>query len=343
MATSPKLDFFRISLVPKGKNKSKTFRDFAQEVMLKPHTSTDLDLRMAFLDRFMSKLASTVATDENSKKQVRWIDNELNLYRSFKPTLGDGDIIWGVLQGGRFGSKGLLSNAHFDEETGDDAETILPESSVLKYFYFMLFLPLDHREGCLIIHSNSRDESTSDILQRFIKYFLTDGENYKNPRITHFCPKYLQDLFKGNAFVKQINLSNSFVDTNLNDNGICEDNDEYKLQVIITPKNKKNLEAIPRLRAWLASKLYKQDQLEAIRFSDFTTQNVTIQNEDTKRSQSFRISEENINLCPVVDIKTLLDEEDFEIDGTTPKFDVLHQKVLELFINQVRPEIIPST
>lgn len=344
MANNPRVDFYRLKLKPSKRNRFKTFRNFAEDVLLVPHTASDAEAFGKLQDYFMSKLASSIASDDSIKKQVRWLDSEENLYRTYKPRPDyNKNIIWGVLVGGRYGRNGLLvDRSNLDENV--DADAINPSKSVLRYFYFLLYLPLDHNEGCLIIHSNSREESSADIFRSFLGRLFKDNGNYQKLQTAHYCPKYFQDLFKEGAVLKQLQFSDSYIDKELNANGIvnAESDKLYDIKFSITPHTERatfdNAIGVARTLMKKIGYLFEGNVKYLI---DANTSKITVENPVTKKNQTFSLDTDDIKLCPAIDVSSILSDGDFEEDGT-PKIDILHEKILYIFQNEVLAELRPD-
>lgn len=344
MAVNPRVDFYQLFLRPAKRNRFKTFRNFAEDVLLVPHTASDVEVFGKLQDHFMSKLVSTIASDDAIKKQVRWLDTEENLYRAYKPQPDyNKNIIWGVLMGGRYGRNGLLvDRSNMDEDVNADA--INPTKSVLRYFYFMLYLPLDHNEGCLIIHSNSREESSVDIFRSFLGKLFMDNGNYKKMMTRHYCPKYFQNLFKEGAVLKQMQFADTYIDSGLNANGIVNDGGEksYDVKFYITPHNERATfdNAIHVARS-LMQRIGFSFEGNIRYLTDANTSRITVENPETKRNQTFSLDTDEINLCPAIDLVGIMSENDFVEDGT-PKIEILHEKMLSIFLDEVLPELRPD-
>lgn len=337
-AYNPKLDFFRVRLNPKSEE-FKTFRDFTLETLNKRAVCTNDQLLVHLSDYFVNSLQGDDAIDNKKSKQIRWLNKSANLYREFKPKAEiTNSIIWGVVSGGRFGRNGLITGKTVDDDENSTSR-LAPDKAVHRYSYFTFYVPMDHDEGCLIVHSNSRDESVADVFVTFISRLLSNKE-YKKPSITRFCPTYFQKQFRDHCFLKQINLRSSYVDKHIEKIGLQDRIEEYDVQVLITPRRRDGhghfsiSDAKGLLKRWQVRRL--QDEL--VSFEHFGTRKVTMEDETTKHVQTFEIDNDELELCPIVDVQTILGESDFELDGT-PKIMPLHQKVVEILEEKVIPEL----
>lgn len=337
-AYNPKLDFFRVKLNYKG-GEFKTFRDFTIEVLNKKHVLSNAQLLVHLSDHLVSSLRGDKAVDNRTRKQVRWLNKKANQYIAYKPTSdANHSIIYGVISGGRFGRNGMITTKDINDDEGSTS-ILAPDKAIHKYAYFTLYAPMDHDEGCLIIHSNSRDESIADIFIKFLSKLFAQG-NYKKPTVSRFCPSYFQELFRKNSFLKQINLKASYVDENIDSIGVQDSINEYDVQILITPHRKSGHDyfSIAAAKELLPKLQWRKKQDNPITLDKFGTSKVTMEDVKTKHVQTFEIDSDEIDLCPIVDIRSVLNDADFELDGT-PKFDVLHRAVIDILEKQIIPEL----
>ncbi len=332
----PRVDFYTIELTYR-KKEFKTFTDFVCEVGNKKYTYSQSQYLRFMLDLFMFGLHSNMANDEQIHKQVGWLNKSANRYRAYCPRVDEKmPMIYGVISGGRYGRHGMITEK---VENEDDTSTsaIQPSKAIHRYAYFCLYTPLGSKRGCLVIHSNSRDESIADALLSFIRKFFAQG-NFCHPKVNHFCPKYLQEKFRKNSFLKQVNLSTSYIDGNIDTIGTTDELSEYDVRILITPKDKdKGRLGVSAVRKIIQkfSLLHNKDKKE---FENFESRKVTIEDRDTKAVQSFEFDMDDIDLCPRIDVGNILNSEEFQEDGT-PQFDSLHTAIKQILVEQVIPEL----
>lgn len=338
-AYNPRIDFFRIQLVHKS-DEFKTFKDFIIEVLNKSKVHSDTQLLQFLTDDMISLLQSDMAVDDHIKKQVRWINKKANLYKDFKPNADISNfIIHGVLSGGRYGRNGIITDRDITEEESS-ASSLNPDKAIHKYSYFMLYTPFDHNEGVLMVHSNSRDESITDIMKTFFTKFFKRGD-YKKPVLMRFCPLYLQNQFTQRSFLKQINLKTSYVEDSINKIGIQNGITNYNIQILITPRQGEDHhhfsidDAKELMTKFALHHNLKGQQL----FSKFGTRQVTMEDEHSKHVQTFEMDKDDVDLCPVIDVRNVLpDDSDYQRDGT-PRFDRLHDVLLNVLHEEIIPEL----
>lgn len=180
MALRPKLEFFRFQL-NHNDVRFKTFRDFAREVLYQRRINSDTQIMHKYLDHVRNSLVTKDAQDDSIKKQLKLISTAANIYAAYMPTVDPANhLIYGVINGGRFGRHGLMSDS---DVTATDAKAFGKDKTILRYYYFLLYLPLDHNEGFLAIHSNSREETITDVMKTFVRR-LFNGNGYISPKST---------------------------------------------------------------------------------------------------------------------------------------------------------------
>ena len=118
MALRPKLEFFRFSLESKNEG-YKTFRDFAIEELYERRPSSDIQIMHKLYDYFMNNLATKKAKVNQLKKQLKLIKNSANKYLVHQPNIDvSKNLIYGVINGGRFGRDGMMSDSRPDVDEG---------------------------------------------------------------------------------------------------------------------------------------------------------------------------------------------------------------------------------
>ena len=233
MALRPKLEFYTLKLVSKDLE-YKTFRDFAIEELYQRRPSSDAQIINKLFDHFMNGLVTDIAKDRRIKKQLKLIKTASNKHLANRPVVNvQKNIIYGVINGGRFGRDGMMSDSSANAE---DANAFGKNKTILRYYYFLLYLPLDHSEGCFIIHSNSKEETITDMFKVYIER-LFKGGNYKRPALNIFCPKSFQEEFQNEAIIKSLEFSNTYRDEVFTDEGMRTYQQLYDVKIEIKPKD----------------------------------------------------------------------------------------------------------
>ena len=195
MALRPKLEFYKLKLVSKD-GKYKTFRDFAIDELYQKRPNSDRLIMIKLFDHFMNKLVTDIAKSNKIKKQLKLIKTNANIHLAQSPKVdAEKNLIYGVINGGRFGRNGMMSDSSAEAK---EANAFGKNKTILRYYYFLLYLPLDHNEGCFIIHSNSKEESITDIFKIYLSR-LFKGDSYRNANLSMFCPQSFQSEFENES------------------------------------------------------------------------------------------------------------------------------------------------
>lgn len=336
MALNPKLEFFRFSLKPKDKS-FKTFKDFAISKFDLSKGSNDEDIIKEFFNYFISSLDGEYSKDKIQKKQITLIKNEdVNRYLKYQPKYkSKNNIIHGVINGGDYGRERILSNV----DDANESSKMKLTDSVLQYFYFLLYLPTDHNEGCFILHSNSGSESITKIFRRFISKIF-DQEGFNKIEAELFTPISFQDEFKKGSNLQSISFKKSFVDNIHNTNGISNKLDEYDIIVKVIPKNK----GIPISEVMWVRKIFSGFKINrgnqtTDKIEDFDQTKFIARNPVTKSNKTFEWNKKDNEFAPVVYLEGRIDNNN--LDGT-PNFDELEELCNNLFNDEVLPELRPD-
>lgn len=335
MAINPKLEFFRFNLKPK-KEEGRTFKDFAIDELKASKSITDEKTVELCFKHFISSLTEDIAKDEKLKKKICLEKKKsINIHFDKQPSYDSAKhIITGVINGGPYGRDRILSN----NDNIEESEKVGKNKTVLLYFYFFLYIPPDHNEGFFIIHSNSSEETVTNIFKSFI-YNLFKGSNYNKPLIASFCPKSFQDEFKNSALLRSMTFKNSFVDTIHSDNKMDAYFSKYDIKIEIIPAHKGiTVQEANGFKNYFAKKIFGGLKKEK-KLQEFQQTKINIENELTKSKKIFEWNTKDADFVPVVYIGDRVRK---NIDGT-PDFSELDKYCKDLFndeiIKAVRPDL----
>ena len=336
MALNPKLEFYKIKLVSIT-NDYKTFRDFAIDELYQRRPSSDAQIMYKLFDTFISKLTSHIAKDDKIKKQLKLIKTSANIHLEHKPQVDvNRNIIYGVINGGRYGRNGMMSDSSTKSE---DASPFDKNQTILRYYYFLLYLPLDHYEGFLIIHSNSKEETITEVFKTYIAK-LFKGNYYRKAALFSFCPKSFQEEFERDAIIKSLEFSNSYLDTIFTEDGIKSCIKGYEVKIEIKPKDKTlSLSDKPFIKKIISRLGFIRNNENRDNLTDFKGKRMTLNSKSTNSNNSFDIDDENLEVKPVVYLKERITKFN---DDDTPNFDELNSYCQNLFNKEVLPEIRPD-
>lgn len=336
MALRPKLEFYTLKLVSKNLE-YKTFRDFAIEELYQRRPCSDAQIMNKLFDHFMNGLVTDIAKDRRIKKQLKLIKTASNKHLANRPVVNvQKNIIYGVINGGRFGRDGMMSDSSANAE---DANAFGKNKTILRYYYFLLYLPLDHSEGCFIIHSNSKEETITDMFKVYIER-LFKGGNYKRPALNIFCPKSFQEEFQNEAIIKSLEFSNTYRDEVFTDEGMRTYQQSYDVKIEIKPKDGDiPLTAKSKLGNLLRQLGFSRHKHNTDRLTNFDRKKMTLNSPSSKTDRTFDFDDENLNVIPVVYLEERIKHYN---DDDTPEFNELNQLCQNLFQNKVLPEIRPD-
>lgn len=336
MALKPKLEFYRIKLVPKN-GEYKTFKDFAVDELYQRRPSSDAQIMNKLFDHFMNKLVTDTAKSSSIKKQLKLIKTNANIHLEHSPRVDvRNNLIYGVINGGRFGRNGMMSDSSADVE---EANAFGKNKTILRYYYFLLYLPLDHNEGCFIIHSNSKEETITDMFKVYIER-LFKGGNYKRTAINMFCPKSFQEEFQNEAIIKSLEFSNTYIDDVFTDNGMETYQQLYDVKIEIKPKGGNiPLMAKSKMMNLLRQLGFIRHRHDTESLTSFDRKKMILNSPFSKTDRTFDFDDENLNVIPVVYLEGRINHYN---DDDTPEFNELNQLCQNLFQDEVLPEIRPD-
>lgn len=336
MALRPKLEFYTLKLVSKDSN-YKTFRDFAIEELYQRRPSSDPQIMIKLFDHFMNGLVTDIAKGSRIKKQLKLIKTTSNKHLANRPVVDvQKNIIYGVINGGRFGRNGMMSDSSADAE---EANAFGKNKTILRYYYFLLYLPLDHNEGCFIIHSNSKEETITDMFKVYLEK-LFKGDRFKRPVLNMFCPKSFQEEFQNESIIKTLVFSNTYRDEIFSDEGMGTYQQLYDVKIEIKPKDGDiSLGAKPLIKNLLRQLGFSRQRHETEGLNNFESKKMILSSPFSKSDRTFDFDDENLNVIPVVYLEGRINNYN---DDDTPEFNELNLLCQNLFQDEVLPEIRPD-
>lgn len=332
---NPKLEFYRFKLKHKSED-FKTFRDFAIDELKAGQKSLDETVVKALFKHFVSSLDGDNSKDDKLKKQIVLIKKKsVNKYLDKQPAFDSNtNTIYGVINGGLYGRDRILS----DIEDQEDSSVLGQNKAVLLYFYFLLYLPTDHNEGCFIIHSNGFDESITRLFRNFISNIFK-GNSYYKVQCESFCPKSFQDEFKKGATLKSMWFKKTFVENTHNTDGLSNLMQQYDIKIEAIPKNKNiAISEAAKVRSFLAKKIFGNNKNPKT-LNDFDETKIQTENPVTDSKKTFEWNTKDSDFVPVVYLNGRIGKNN--PDGT-PDFEELAQLCKNYFNDEVLPELRPD-
>ena len=224
-------------------------------------------------------------------------------------------------------------------EYSGDAVLVIYDQPVLQYYYIFLYLPLEHNEGFMMIHTDSSEETISDFARKYISDLFSIGD-YQKPTMRIFAPKCFQDEYKEGAVVKTMSFQTTYVDNQIeDDNPIKEVLGDYDVKISITPKGEgdKSLHVMGMIRNYFMTRTFGTQNYTK-QLGDFEKCTVYTKNEQTKASKAFEWNLRDSELVPVV---YLNDKVAINEDGTV-NLAALDSYCKDLFESVIKKELRPD-
>lgn len=334
--SNPKLEFFRFKLNHKSEN-FKTFRDFMVENSKATSRQQDSTIFANLFKYVMEKPKADFETNESLKKVVTLISNKrINKHFDERPQVKfPACIISGVMNGGPYGKERILTN--LGEK--DKAENISSTQPVLQYYYIFLYLPLNHNEGFMMVHSDSAEDTITQAYRKYIAELFKLGD-YKKPTMQTYVPKHFRDEYKDGAILQSMTFVNTETSDDFeDDNPMKEIAGEYEVKITLTPKGeaKASYKMMESVRNFFLGNRFGTRAFSR-GLDEFGKCTVSTKNEETNTSKIIEWNNRDMEILPVVYLK---DRVAIGEDGT-PLFDALNSFCHNLFTNEILPEIRPD-
>lgn len=335
----PKLDFYRFTLKHKS-GVNKTFREFMLESGKCNRRDTDSIIFGKLYEYFMNELNTGFAKNDSIKKVMTLISNRgnriINKHWEKRPIPDlNKNFIAGVVNGGTYGKERIVSKLR----RKDDTNNLDVDQPVLQYYYVFLYLPVDHNEGFMMIHTDSAEESISNFARNYIAKLFSIGD-YQKPEMKIFAPKCFQDEYRQGAVIKSMSFQTTYVDNQIEDNDpIKEVMDNYEVKINITPKGDgdKGLGIMESIRNYIKQRFFGVENYTK-QLDEFEKCTVNTVNKNTKSSKTFDWNLRESELTPVVYLDGKVNIND---DGTV-NLAALDIYCKDLFENQILRELRPD-
>lgn len=336
---NPKIEFFRFKLKHKTGN-MKTFRDFMVENGKCKNRDTDAKIFGKLYEYFLNDLKVDFAKSESIKKVMTLISNRgrriINKHWDERPMPNIAkNIISGVVNGGTYGKERIVTKLTKKDETNN----LAIDQPVLQYYYIFLYLPVDHNEGFMMIHTDSAEESISDFARKYLADLFSIGD-YQKPIMRIFAPKCFQDEYKNGAVVKTMSFQTTYVDNQIEDDDPIKDVlGDYDVKISITPKGEgdKSLNVMGMIRDYFRSRVFGAQNYTK-QLGDFEKCTVSTRNEQTKTSKTFDWNLRDSEMAPVV---YLNDKVAINEDGTV-NLAALNTYCKDMFETTIKNELRPD-
>lgn len=333
---NPKIEFFRFKLNHKSEE-YKTFRQFMLDISKATSRQKDSTIFANLYKYVMEKPNNDFEKNDSLKKVVTLIGNKrINKHFDEKPKPSyPACIISGVMNGGPFGKERIVTSLDNKDELGN----IRSSQPVLQYYYVFLYLPLDHNEGFIMVHSDSSEETITQAFRKYISDLFQVGD-YKRPKMQMYVPKYFRDEYKDGAVLQSMTFVNTEVSEDMEDNDpIREIAGEYEVKITFTPKGKAKagFAMIETMRSFFMSKRFGTEEVTR-GLNEFGRCSISTKNEETNTGRIIEWNNLDQEILPVVYLRDRV----LIGDDGTPIFSSLNSFCHDLFTNQILPEIRPE-
>ena len=333
---NPKIEFFRFKLKHKT-DENKTFRQFMLENRKCKIKDSDSVIFANIYSYFMNKLTTDFAKNDSIMKVMTLISNKrINKHLDKKPQPDfNKHIIAGVLNGGTYGKERILAKLGNKNELN----SLAIDQPVLQYYYIFLYLPLNHNEGFMMVHTDSADESISNFARKYISEIFSIGD-YQKPTTSIFAPKHFQDEYRKGAVLKKLSFQTTFVDNQMeNDDPIKDVMEDYDVKVSITPRGDgdKSIGRIDEIIKYAQARFFGTVKFKK-QLSEFDKCSVSTKNVETKSSKVFDWNLKDQDIRPVVYLKGRVNMND---DGTV-NLAALDKYCKALFDDYIKMELRPN-
>ena len=198
MALNPKLNVYVVTLNPKEKDTTPTYRDLFKAKYMVDAQITDSDLQDKFFQDFLNSVGkSDYRKDVKSKKVIGVSEYNAENQSSSLNILKARDVVEGIIDGGQYG----VLRAYADVDNKNDKTALGTNKAVLDKFYICLCTPLNSAYGFLFIQSYT-ESSIQDPVKNFITDLLKWEDDFYAVRIEPFVPKKFVEKFKQDSKIR---------------------------------------------------------------------------------------------------------------------------------------------
>ncbi|MBS3915828.1 MAG: hypothetical protein KG003_15135 [Bacteroidetes bacterium] len=337
MSHEPKLEICKFTLFKKEDNSKVAFREFFRKKfhneyaeLPKPIIQNDI-LNLFYKDFIKAIDNNDYHLNHKKKKGFKVAKNQNNGNVESQLNFHHGDFaVSGILDGGKHDVKRWMGDT-----TDVNVNQIIQKKNIVNdRYFFLIYTPLNHFEGILMIQSYS-EISISDIFKEFVnKYFVYFNE-VKN-EIESYIPDHLRQEYLEGATYKSIRFT---TDCNIapNFNGDIEQ-EQYHLQVRIEIINKSdNQRDYSKLKDFF-SKISKSKFMptggNAIELEDFKEHKGILS--DGKPVPI--VIDEDTEIKPIIRLK----EQGIAVDdGNVPDFEQIKNYCLDL-LHTIQETLLPE-
>lgn len=336
MAHDPKLEIYTIKLTCKEPGVKGDFRDLFRLKLdyskLKPPI-TDEDIFKTYHQDFLKEVAKKDYNRDEGKKKGFTIAYEHTANGRRKQSrvcspFNETEILTGILDGGHYGRR---RNLGIVEDTTKENK-IKPNNVVGDLYYFLIYTPLNHNVGVVMIQAYSQDK-ISDVFCKYLEKYFKIEKKFQ-ATFTPYFPDSLKDKYLNGATFDSFKFSTGWIVKGDFDE-LVPNEYELNVKVGITDKNLKKVPVgkIPSLLSIFGKSKLKIEGGDEKELGNFKVKNAKIENENRKLSVELD-NEDKIR--PVLFLKDYVPV----VDGM-PDFDKLESYCKEL-LEEIKEKLLPE-
>ena len=329
MALNPKLNIYVVSLNPKDKDSTPTYRDLFKAKYFGNADTPDKELFDNFFKDFLNTVGKTdFRKDKKSKKVIGVSEYNPENESASINILHERSVIEGLIDGGQYG----ILRAYADVDNKTKKTALGTNNAVLDKFYISLCTPLN--SGCGFLFVQSYTEATiQEPIASFITELLKYEAEFYNVRIEPFVPKKFIEKFNRNSKIRMFSFRSKIgISDIMRDNRKLVNGQAFEIEITIKPCEEDlcpGTEAVNAVAEQLAQKKFDDTDL-----ADYKDKTVYIQNGNGHNAH-YDIEQDIKSIRPTIYLK----DEGIEIDEETgqPNFAQIKQFILTL-LDEVKQE-----
>jgi hypothetical protein len=339
MSHDPKLEIYKLKLFKKENNRPVTFRElfgkkFAHYPKLIPPI-TESDIFRTYHEDFIKQIDKKgYHLNKRRKKGFTIAYDEVNGKRKshISSPLATDMILSGILQGGKHDIERWLGNV-------DDKNLHTPitrKHIVSDRFYFLIYTPLDHHEGILMVQGYTETKISDAFRDHLEDYFrhLTELKS----KFEIFVPEQMKEKYLSKALFKSLKFSTVWsAEPQFGPDNIKQKEYDLEISIEIVDKTQKksNYKGFKAFLEVFGKSIFKLEGSDSKKLVDFPKKQAKM----SSNGKDFPIIfDDEDNIKPVI----LLKNEGINVnEGQVPNFDEI-DKYCRNLLKDISGEIMPN-
>jgi len=339
MSHEPKLEIYKLKLINKSDGRAtyfrNSFRKNVSSIGSLPKPINDTDIYREYFKDFLNSLDLRKGYKVDGKKSKAFKiasdqDKNGNEKSHISSPLNNDFVISGILEGGKHNIKRWLGDVNDPSKKSD----IHKNNVVGDRFFFLLYTPINHHTGILLIQGYTEVKISDVFRDHIIEYFKVEKEIDCKTEI--FIPEKLKDKYLKSALFKSAKFSSGFILKNGFDG--AEDKDyelEVKIEIIDKSDKKTGYKSFNHMLQKFGNAIISLSESSTHKLDSFKKKSAKM----VGKGKEFPIDFDNEdNIKPVI----LLVNEGIKInEGQIPDFGEIEtycRNLLNDIINEINPE-----